>query len=164
MCWAWWGRSFYFVLDRKYLLRVNLVQKLELVQALGMCKGKKTCTEQIFGFYVGEVPYIELLKSSHLFPLGNIFRSNNLCWRQQKLKMLISQQEKVVWRRFSLPEHESCSITTFKCAYKSQVFLNITLSICNLPDITDRFFVFMSTLTLHFDLSHHVFPHINQHY
>ena len=73
-----------------------LTKRMLLVQALNLIftATRKKCVLANFWFLVWEGPYVGFLKNPHLSPLGIFFRSNCLHWSQQKLKRLISQQEK----------------------------------------------------------------------
>ena len=57
------------------------------------------CTGQYLVFRLRKVLTLNFWKAYTFLPWAIFFRGNFLCWCQQRLKMLISQQEKVAWRR-----------------------------------------------------------------
>ena len=63
--------------------------------------GKKICTGQFLTFRSGKVPTLNFWKVCTCPLWATFFRSNYLHWRQQKLKRVISQQEKVLSRRLT---------------------------------------------------------------
>lgn len=76
------------------------------MQALNLnfyCSPEKTCTSQFLVFR-SKVITSNFWKVCTRLPCAIFFRSDYLHWRQQKLEMLISQQEKVVWKRLTLYE------------------------------------------------------------
>ena len=54
----------------------------------------------IFGLWTMEGIYFQFLKSPHSSPLGKIFCSN-FCWRQQKIEIHLSQQQKIILTRLT---------------------------------------------------------------
>ena len=100
-----WNECFFYIMWRFPSFSAMLYSNQNLcltLQALNLnlyCNSERVCTGKVLAFRSGKVPTLNFWKVHTCQPWAIVFRSNYLCWHQQKLKRLISQQEKVLWRR-----------------------------------------------------------------